>query len=195
MPKKHTGNTTLYQVQILMISEDFVKIFYSNFSSNIDWANIDEIAWMYQEGLFNVSTQLIARSDEFAKRIDLVLDPKKGFIRNGESDGHLALKSFAADYLIKYCSVQEEDIQYERAIIGFEVDVIDKDLHFPAECGDTNALKLEKYLALPSTKKMLILPYPHSKDVRVFIFEASPCFFDYIQHKQNFLNRKNAKLR
>lgn len=178
-----------------MISEDFLKIFYSNFSPNIDWANIDEITWMYQEGLFTVSTQLIALSDEFAKRIDLVMNPKKRFIRSGESDGHLALKSFAADYLIKYCGIREEDIQYEYPLIGFEVDVIDKDLGFPTECGDTNALKLEKYLALPGTKQMAILPYPHSEDVKVFIFEAKPRFFDYIKHKQNFLNRKNAKLR
>ena len=31
------------------------------------------------------------------------------------------------------------------------VDVIDKDLHFPVECGDANALKLEKYLTLLTT--------------------------------------------
>lgn len=76
-------------------------------------------------------------SDEFVKRIDFVLNPKNGFLRNGETDGHLALKSFAADYLIKYCGVQEENIQYECPLIGFEVDVIDKDLHFPTELSDT----------------------------------------------------------
>lgn len=176
-------------------SEDFVKIFYSNFTPNIDWANIDEIAWMYQEGLFIVTTQLIASGDEFANRIDLVMNPKNGFTKSGESDEHLALKSFAADYLIKHCGIRVGDIQYEYPLIGFEVDVIDKNLRFPIECGDTNALKLEKYLALSTTEKMLILPYPHSADVRTFQFKAKPRFFEYIKHKRNFLNCRNAKLR
>lgn len=178
-----------------MKSEDFAKIFYSNFNPTIDWANIDEIAWMYQEGLFTVDQQIVAQGDEFIKRIDFVLDPRNGFIKSGEQDGHLALKSFAKDYLILHCGVSENDIRYEYPLIGAEVDVIDKDLHCPVECGDTNALKLEKYLALSTTDRMLILPYPRSADVQVFQFEAKPSFFEYIRHKQNFLNQKNAKLR
>lgn len=178
-----------------MTSDDFVKIFYSNFTPNIDWANIDEINWMYQEGLFTLSSKVIASNDEFIKRIDLCLDPKNGFMRNGDSNGHLALKSFAKDYLINYCNVPEDEIRYEYPVIGFEVDAIDKSLCYPTECGDTNALKLEKYLALSTTKKMLILPYPHSRDVKVFEFTANPWFFEYINHKQNFLNQKNSKLR
>ena len=178
-----------------MTNDDFVKIFYSNFSPSIDWANIDEITWMYQEGLFTISSKVIASDDEFLKRVDFVLDPKNGLTRNGESDAHLALKSFASDYLIKYCDVLEEQVRLEYPLIGFEVDVIDKDLSYPTECGDTNALKLEKYLGLPTTKKMLILPYPHSTDVKVFEFIANPSFFEYIKHKQKFLNQKNAKLR
>lgn len=133
---------------------------------------------MYQEGLFTLSSQIIASRDEFIKRIDLVLDPTKGFVRNSESDGHLALKSFASDYLIKYCDILEEQVRFEYPLVGFEVDVIDKGLHFPTECGDTNALKLEKYLSLPDTKKMLILPYPHSQDVKVFEFVSNPSFFE-----------------
>ena len=89
-----------------MTSEDFVKIFYSNFAPNIDWTNIEEI-----------------------------------------------------------------------------------------KCADTNALKLEKYLALSTTKKILVLPYPHSGDVKVFEFVANPRFFEYIKHKESFLNRENAKFR
>lgn len=178
-----------------MNSDDFVKIFYSNYSPNIDWANIDEITWMYEEGLFTVSVKVIAQNSEFIKRIDSVLDPKNGFIKNGESDGHMALKSFAVDYLTSRCEVAKEDIRIEYPLIGFEVDVIDKGLHFPTECGDTNALKLEKYLSLPSTKKVLILPYPHSESVKVFEFVANPKFFEYIKHKQNSLNQKNAKFR
>lgn len=183
---------------------DFVKIFYSNYTPNIDWDNINEITWMYQEGLFTVSSQVISSDDEFIKRIDFVLDPKNGFMRSGESDSHMALKSFAKDYLISQCGVTENEILYEYPLIGFEVDVIDKDLHFPTECGDTNALKLEKFLALPTTKKMFILPYPHSEDLHIFEFVANPRFFEYIKYKQslrlknlkqNFLNQKNAKLR
>lgn len=175
-----------------MNSDDFVKIFYSNYSPNIDWANIDEITWMYEEGLFTVSVKVIAQNSEFIKRIDSVLDPKNGFIKNGESDGHMALKSFARDYLISHCGVQIKEVHYEYPLIGFEVDVIDTDLHFPAECGDTNALKLEKYLDLPATKKMLIVPYPHTEDVRIFEFVACPRFFEYVNHKRNVLNKKNA---
>ncbi|MBI4035991.1 hypothetical protein HY383_03500 [Candidatus Daviesbacteria bacterium] len=178
-----------------MTSEDFVKIFYSNFTPNIDWDNIDEIAWMHQEGLFTISSQVLAQPDEFITKIDFVLDSKNGFSKSGENDGHLALKSFAKDYLTSQCGVFEKDIKYEYPLIGFEVDVIDKDLYFPTECGDTNALKLEKYLALPATKKVLILPYPHSAEVKVFEFVANPRFFEYVKHKQAFLNQKNAKLR
>lgn len=178
-----------------MTSDDFAAIFYSNYSPNIDWANIDEITWMYQKELFTMSLKVIAPDDEFLKRIDFVSDPKNGFIRNGEKDGHMALKSFARDYLILHCNVPENEIRYEYPLIGFEVDVIDKDLSYPTECGDTNALKLEKYLSLPNTRKMLIFPYPHSADVKVFEFVANPKFFEYIKHKQSFLNQKNAKLR
>lgn len=178
-----------------MTSDDFVKIFYSNFNQGIDWANIDEITWMYQEELFTMLSKVIASDDEFLKRVDFVLDPKNGLTRSGESDGHLALKSFAKDYLTLHCNVPENEIRYEYPLIGFEVDVIDKDLSYPTECGDTNALKLEKYLSLPTTKKMLILPYPHSADVKVFEFVANSRFFEYIKHKQKYLNRENAKLR
>ncbi|MBI2196786.1 hypothetical protein HYU45_04230 [Candidatus Daviesbacteria bacterium] len=178
-----------------MTSEDFLKIFYSNFSPNIDWANIDEITWMYQEGLFTVSAKTIASKDEFIRKIDIVKDPESGLVKSGESYGHLALKSFARDFLIQNCNISDQDIRYEYPLIGFKVDVIDKDLRFPAECGDTNALKLEKYLILPTAEKMLILPYPHSADVQVFLFVAKPRFFKYIKYKQEFLNRENAKLR
>lgn len=37
---------------------------------------------------------------------------------------------------------------------------------------------------------MLVLPYPHTKDVKVFKFQANPQFFDYINHKQSFLNQQ-----
>lgn len=178
-----------------MTSDDFANVFYSNYSPNIDWANIDEINWMYQEGLFTISSKIIASSDKFLKKLDFVLDPKNGLTKSGESDAHLALKSFAADYLTSDCGVLKEEVKFEYPLIGFEVDVIDKDLRYPTECGGTNALKLEKYLGLPTTKKMLILPYPHLEDVKVFEFQANPKFFKYIKHKRSFLNQKNAKFR
>ena len=178
-----------------MTSDDFVAIFYSNYSPNIDWANIDEIAWMFEEGLFGLNSYFLATNDEFLKRVELVADPKYGLIKNSESVAHMTLKSFARDYLVKHFDIAENKIKIEYPLIGFEVDVIDEDLCFPAECGDTNALKLEKYLVLPTTKKMLILPYPHSEDVKVFEFVANPRFFEYIKHKQNFLNQRNARLR
>jgi len=125
-----------------MVSEDFVKIFYSNFTLNIDWDNIDEITWMYNEGLFSMIAQPVALHDEFNERIELVSKPKNGFVRSGENGGHLALKSLARDHLVGHCNVLNGDVRYEYPLIGFEVDVIDKDLHFPVECGDTNVLKL-----------------------------------------------------
>lgn len=153
-----------------MTSDDFANIFYSNYSPNTDWANIDEINWMYQEELFTISSKIIGSSDEFLKKID-------------------------ADYLTSDYGVLKEEIKFEYPFIGFEVDVIDKNLHFPTECGDTNALKLEKYLTLISTQKMLILPYPNASDVKIFEFQTTPKFFEYIKHKQTFLNQKNAKFR
>lgn len=179
-----------------MTSEDFVKIFYSYPQNlNIDWNNIDEIAWMYEEGLFVFSSDRIATQKEFINRIDIVMDPKNGFMRNGESYGHLALKTFGRDYLIKRCGIVEKDVMYEYPFIGFEVDVIDKGLHYPVECGSTNALKFEKYLQLSSTVKMFVLPYPHLEDLKIFQFCVLPAFFKYIKHKKEFLNRKNAKFR
>lgn len=178
-----------------MNSDDFVKIFYSNFDPGIDWANIDEISWMYQEELFTLNSEVIATNNEFLERIDSVTNPKYGLVKNGESYAHMALKSLAKDYLVRYLGVAENKVRYEYSLIGFEVDVIDKDLCYPTECGDTNALKLEKYLVLPTTKKMLILPYPHSEDVKVFEFYANIRFLKYIEHKRNFLNQKNSRLR
>ncbi|MBI2019113.1 hypothetical protein HYS95_00400 [Candidatus Daviesbacteria bacterium] len=178
-----------------MTNEDFVKIFYSyHYSPSIDWDSIEEIAWMHKEGLFKFSTEIIASEEQFNKRIDTVIKGKSKLIRNGESDGHLALKSFARDYLVNCCGVSINDIRYEYPLIGFEVDVIDKDLYFPAECGSTNALKLEKYLAIPTTKKMLLFPYPRL-EVKVFIFEAKLSFLKYIQFKQKFLNKKRSQFR
>lgn len=171
-----------------MTNEDFLRIFYSNYSPNADWANIDEITWMYQEGLYKLNSQTIATNEKFLERVELMNNSKNeyGLLKNGESFSHMALKSLGCDYLVDNYNIAKSNVVYERSLIGFEVDVIDKDLHYPTECGDTNALKLERYLALPNTKKVLVLPYPHTQDVKVFEFQANPQFFDYIAHRNNF---------
>lgn len=178
-----------------MTSDDFVKIFYSNYTPNIDWANIDEITWMFDEDMFILNSKVIAKNEEFLKRIELVTNPTYGLMKNGESYNHMALKSFARDFLVSNYNITKSNIKFEYPLAGFEIDIIDEGLCFPIECGDTNALKLEKYLSLPNTKKMLVLPYPHLGDVKVFEFKANPKFFEYIKHKQSFLNKKNSKLR
>jgi len=177
-----------------MTSEDFLKIFYSNSPLGIDWANIDEIAWMYQEELIQLDSIVLASHDEFEKRLDKATQSNQMSLREGESLTHLVMKMFATDCLINKLGISKDNILYEYALIGFEVDVIDRDLNFPTECGNTNALKLEKYLSLPHTKKMLILPYPNLEDLKVFQFQATPRFFDYIKHKQEHFNQRNAKL-
>lgn len=178
-----------------MTSNDFVRIFYSNFSPNIDWANIDEIAWMYGKNLFKMSSKILTDYEQFEKHLNSLINSTTEKLKEGESLTHLVLKLFAKDYLIKYLKINKDDISFEYPLIGFKVDVIDKKLQFPIECGDTNALKLEKYLFLPTTDKFFVLPYPHFKDLEIFEFSAYPRFFDYIKHKQNFLNKKNSKLR
>ncbi|MBF0474157.1 MAG: hypothetical protein HQK93_10595 [Nitrospirae bacterium] len=178
-----------------MTSEDFAKIFHSNFTLNTDWVNIDEITWIYQQDLIKLSSKIIAKHNQFEKRLSEAADSKETFLIEGESLVHLVLKMFVVDYLINCLGVSQVDIKYEHPLSGFEVDVIDKDLQFPVECGDTNALKLEKYLALPSTKKMLIVPYPRLGDVKVFEFCANNRFFEYIKHKETFLKNKRLKYR
>lgn len=179
-----------------MKSEDFIQIFYSNYKPGIDWENIKEVTWMYENNLFSLSSEVVLTNEEFLKRLDTVpisMDYK--LIKNGESDAHMVLKSIAIDYLTERLNTARLDIRIEYSLIGFEVDVIDKDLHFPIECGDTNALKLEKYLTIPTTKKFFIIPYPHTLDVKLFTFTALPDFFKYVKHKRDFFNKQNAKYR
>lgn len=171
-----------------MTAEDFVRIFYSNSPRAIDWQNIDEITWMYQEGLITVEVETISSHDDFIQKIDFVLEPTNGLIRNGESAGHMALKSLAADFLQSKWHVK--DIHYEYNLIGFEVDVIDADLHFPCECGDTNAIKLEKYFEIPTTTVFTILPYAHEQDIKAYLFQVTPRFFEYLLFKQKQYSKK-----
>lgn len=71
--------------------------------------------------------------------------------------------------------------------------MICEDLYFPVECGDTNALKLEKFWLPSSIKKMLVLPYHNSLEVKLYIFRQAPVFFEYIEHKKKYLNQKNKQ--
>lgn len=42
---------------------------------------------------------------------------------------------------------------------------------------------------------MLVLPYPHTGDVKVFELSATPKFSEYIKHKESFLNKQRSKFR
>lgn len=177
-----------------MMVNDFLNIFYSNSPLSIDWDSLEEIALMYEEGLVTLDVEVITSHDDFLKRLDYVNKPKNGFVRSGESYLHLALKSFARDYL-KTLVVLESDILYEQNLDGFKVDVIDRGLRFPTECGDTNALKLEKYLFLPSTQTFLIIPYPRLNDVILYKFCAEKSFFKYVEFKSEYFQKIRSKLR
>lgn len=149
---------------------------------------------MYAQKMFVVELAIAANNDLFQKTLNSV---ERGgiLIKTGESLLHMALKSIATDYLIKSCGLKRDYISYEYPLIGFEVDLIDKNLFYPSECGDTNAQKLEKFLALPTTKIFFIFPYPHTGDVKVYQFIALPLFFEYLEHKNSFLNNQRAKWR
>lgn len=179
----------------MLTINDFVNIFYSNFKINVDWDNINEGFWIYQQGFIKISSKVIASHKSFEEKIDLATAPKNKIVKTGESHIHMALKSIATDYLMQNLNINKDDIKYEYQIVGFEVDVIDKNFHFPTECGDVNALKLEKYLSLPATKSFFVIPYPHLKDVMLFEFQALPKFFDYIKFKNGYLNEQRSKFR
>lgn len=178
-----------------MTTEDFAKIFYSNFTPQTDWDILNEINWMYEEQLFTFKASELASNEEFQKRVELVTDPKSGFIRGGESTTHLALKSFGRDYLINHLKIEERNVLYEYELDGFKVDVIDRLLRFPIECGDTNALKFEKYLSLSKVQNFSIIPYPRLQNLSIYIFSTNPSFFEYIKFKNSYLNSQRAKFR
>lgn len=177
-----------------MTFDDFLNIFYSNSPFSTDRESLEDISFMYQEGLITVESEEIASHDDFINRIDYVTEAKNGFTRSGESYSHLAIKSFARDYL-KAKGVLESEILYEQVLAGFEVDVIDKNLHFPIECGDTNALKLEKYLSLSFTKAFLVIPYPKLKAVTLYKFCTEKSFFKYLEFKSEYFRKIRGMLR
>src|SRR3989344_6558544 len=178
-----------------MIALDFQKIFYSNFPISADLENLQEISWMYEEEMFSLDRILLASSDKFQKRINQVLDPKFGLIKTGESYSHMALKSFGTDYLKVKLKIKPNAIFYEYPLIGFEVDLIDKGLHYPIECGDTSPIKLEKYLNLDTVINFSIIPYPRLQSVFLYKFVPNKKFKEYINFKKEYLNKKNASFR
>lgn len=178
-----------------MTSSDFLKIFYSNSPLAIDWDNLNEIEFMYNEGFFSVISEVVASNSDFISRIDYVGEPKNGFMRDGESYSHLALKTFGRDYLINLLNIPKNEVLYEQVLDGFEVDVIDRSHQFPIECGDTNALKLEKYLTLPTTNTFLIIPYPRQGNIIIYKFSAKEGFFGYLEFKKEYLKKIRTKLR
>lgn len=178
-----------------MTPQDLQKIFYSNFSIGSDWESLEEISLMLEEKMLVIKQYKIASTGEFEKRIEEVLKPSSKMIRTGESYNHIALKTLGADFLKENYNVKGQDVFYEYPLIGFEVDLIDNDLHYPIECGDTNASKLEKYLTITGVKNFSIIPYPHLKMVILFQFTATKLFFKYINFKKQFLNKKRATFR
>jgi hypothetical protein len=141
-----------------MTTVEFISIiFSSNYRMNADISTIQDIAWMLGEKMIAVSAEKVATNKDFHKRIEEVSDPKAGLVKTGESFSHMALKSFAKDLLKTKYHLGSKDIFFEQPLVGFEVDVIDKNHHFPIECGDTNAQKLEKYLELSQTKEFILV--------------------------------------
>lgn len=178
-----------------MNADQLLKIFYSNWTSSADWQNLDEIAWMISEDMISVNPIPLLSYNSFKKKLKLAKSPKSKLIKTGESIAHMALKLTGADFLINNLKIKPENIFFEYPLSGFEVDLIDSNLNFPVECGDTSAIKLEKYLSLDKTEQFFIIPYPHLKDLLIYSFTAKAKFFEYNSFKKDYLNKKNAKLR
>lgn len=175
--------------------DDFARIFYSNYQPNTDWVQLEEILWMFDEGLFKFEKVRISSKLKFLKLISSIENGKnKEGWEDGDSITHQALKLIGAELLSKRFLINKRDILLERPFIGFEVDVIDRNKTFPTECGDTNAIKLEHYLIADGVKRMIVIPYPHKGNIFAFIFTALPRFKDYVLFKRDYL-RKNMKRR
>lgn len=174
-----------------MTVEELLKIFYSNNPLSIEYESLEEISFMLEEGFITFETLILGSHDDFLQRIDYVTDPHNGYIRSGESYSHLALKSFARGFLLMN-NVMDGDVLYEQALDGFKVDVIDREFHFPVECGDTNASKLESYLAFSSVRFFTVIPYPRTK---AFKFLANKHFFEYVDFKRGYLSKKRIRFR
>ncbi|MBI2022926.1 hypothetical protein HYS97_03705 [Candidatus Daviesbacteria bacterium] len=178
-----------------MTKDDFKKIFYSNSLLNVDWFNLEEITLMYEENLIGFNKIFLGNSNKFDQALGIVQDPTQGLINGGESQQHIALKFLIRQFLSNKYKFKIDDFYIEYPFLGFEVDLIDKNFRFPSECGDTNALKLEKYLSPPTVEKFFVLPYPHMDDIYTFEFFAQPDFIKYIEFKKDYFNKKNSKLR
>ncbi len=170
-----------------MTINDFAHIFYSNYLSNVDWGELEEILWMYEEKLFDLEKVRVAGHKEFLIIVnDIEKNRYKRVLESGDGIPHQALKLIAKGFLVKNFHIREKDVLYEQPFLGFEVDAIDRNLLFLTECGDTNASKFEKYLNSPA-QSMIIFPYPQNRDVHAFIFTAHPKFHKYILHKKSYL--------
>ena len=146
---------------------------------------------MYQNKLFTLNKIPVATHAEFLENIKLIEQNRyKKVWESGDSIPHQALKMIGASYLQQIYKLNSADIYYEFPFVGFEVDVIDKLLTHPIECGDTNPLKLEHYLIANSVSDMVILPYPHQKNVYGYSFVHKADFKKYILFKRDFLRQK-----
>lgn len=170
-----------------MTLNDFAHIFYSNYSPSTDWEQLSEILWMYEEKLLSVERSSFLSIDEFHELIKKIENKRYKFVlESGDSIKHQALKLAASELLTDKFGVAKKDILYEESFMGFEVDVIDTFLTTPIECGDTNALKLEKYLSKDTIKRFIVLPYPisDSNSLYSFTFTPLPRFREYLDFKQ-----------
>lgn len=170
-----------------MTLDDFAHIFYSNYSPSTDWEQLSEILWMYEEKLLSVEKSGFLSIDKFHGLIKTIENKRYKFVlESGDSVKHQALKLAAGELLTDKFGVVKKDILYEEPFVGFEVDVIDASLTTPVECGDTNALKLEKYLSKNTVKRFIVLPYPVSdcSSLYSFTFTTLPRFQEYLDFKQ-----------
>lgn len=175
-----------------MTVNDLAKIFYSNYLASTDWDELSEISWMLENNLLSFNKSWVCSHRQFINKVSLIQEERfKHVIESGDGIRHQALKLIVTNLLNAKYGIDLTDILYEHVFLGFEVDVIDKNLGYPTECGDSNPQKLEKYLASPTVKHVLILPYPlDGRDPQVFIFSARPEFQKYISFKNDFIRKK-----
>ncbi|MFH0937629.1 MAG: hypothetical protein V1808_05065 [Candidatus Daviesbacteria bacterium] len=171
-----------------MKTEDVKRIFYSHYTANFDWEQLEEILWMYQEGLLTIEKIFLETEDEFLQKVEKIEKNRYKYVEeSGDSIRHQALKLVGKEWLESHFKIDSADILYEQPLAGFEVDVIDKSFSFPVECGDSNPSKVENYLAKERVKAMTMIPYPLSGDVFAFIFKAKPKFKKYFSFKKNYM--------
>lgn len=176
----------------LLSKFDIANIFYSNFTPAIDWEMVEDISWMFNEGILKLEVISVAKTDKFLKEIDLIQDERyKHVYESGGSIRHQALKKLAAEFLMSRYKVRSDDIRYEYPFYGYEVDVSDLHFGYLCECGDANPAKVEFYLLQPLVKALITLPYPkNNASVKAYIFSPGSKFVEYVTFKKRYFRNK-----